>query len=81
MTEEAAYITMLTTLAYGWMFLLIFFGNMVTQEYTLGKAVGTTAMTVVGIGVILFLVLVIATTLNSIAGFIASLTREILFRL
>ena len=80
-TEEAAYITMLTTLAYGWMFLLIFFGNMVTQEYTLGKAVGTTAMTVVGIGVILFLVLVIATTLNSIAGFIASLTREILFRL
>jgi len=79
--EEGIYVQILITLAYIWTFLLIFIGNIVTGQYTLGKGTITAGLSIVGIGVILFIALIFAVTVSQIFGFFRNVATEIMYRL
>ncbi len=78
--EEGVYMSMLTTLAYGWTFFLVFIGSMTVHQYSLSKNVVCTILTIVGIGIILFIVLLLATTGERIVSFVTDIVKEISFR-
>ena len=50
-------ITLVTTIGFVWLGLLLFFGMMVTHDYTIGKNVITTLATLVGMICIMFIVI------------------------
>lgn len=79
--DEKAFLTFFVSLAYVWTGILIVFGSMVIQDYTFSKNLLTVVLSVVGMGVIMFLVLLLISLTQKIGGFFTDLYREIAFRL
>ncbi|MCI8389029.1 MAG: hypothetical protein HFE63_11280 [Clostridiales bacterium] len=79
--SEATIINLLVTFAFIWCGLLIFFGTMVTHDYTFSKNVVTSLGTIVGMGVIMFIGVLFSTLLAKIVSFISSIVIEITYRM
>lgn len=79
--EESAFVTCIVYVAYIWSIMLIFFGTMTIHDYGLGKNIIVTALSVVGIAVMLFLILLFVSVLGKITTFISNIYTEISFRL
>lgn len=79
--SEATIINLLVSIAFIWCGLLIFFGTMVTHDYTFSKNVITSIGTIVGMAVIMFIGILFSTLLAKIVSFISSIVTEIAFRL
>ena len=78
---EAGIINIFSTIAWGWVGLLVFFGSMVTHDYTLGKNVLTSIGTIVGMAFIMFVGILFSTLMAKIVGFISSIVTEISYRI
>lgn len=78
--DESMYLSFFGTLPVVWTLLLLFAGSLVIHQYTLGKNLIATLLTVGGMGVIIFLVLVFTSTLQSIGAFFSDIWTEIAFR-
>ena len=78
--SELSMISMLTTFAYAWMILLLFFGMMVTHDYTLGKNVLTSIGTVVGIAFIAFIAGLFSLLINRVFTFFYNIYVELSLR-
>ncbi len=81
LATEATVINLLTTIAFVWCGLLIFFGMMVTHDYTFSKNVLTSLGTIVGMAIIMFIGVLFSTLLAKIISFISSIVTEITFRM
>ena len=81
LASEATIINLLVSIAFIWAGLLIFFGTMVTHDYTFGKNVITCLGTIVGMGVIMFIGILFSTLLAKIVSFISSIVTEITYRM
>ncbi len=79
--NEQAFLTFFVSLAFVWMGLLIVFGSMVIQDYTFSKNLLTVILSVVGMAVIMFLVLLLITLTSKIASFFGEIYQEIALRL
>lgn len=79
--EEVQFMTFFTTLAYVWTVGLIFFGSMVIHDYHFNKNLLTLVLSIVGMGVMLFLALLFITLTQKIWEFIAGIYEEIMLRL
>lgn len=79
--EEGALYHFLDTLAWLWTGGLVFVGNKTVHNYTARKTLGMLLLTLIAIGVILFLFLLLVTFIEQVASFGRSLYREILFRM
>ncbi|MGN1346052.1 MAG: YIP1 family protein [Eubacteriales bacterium] len=79
--NEGGLITMLQSLAYIWMGLLLFFGMMVTHDYSVGKNILTCVATIVGMAFIMFLGVLFSSLMAKIVSFITNLVEEITYRL
>lgn len=79
--DEAAYYTVLGSVATIWSVLLIFVGLMQVHDYSPGKTVIFLIATIFAALVILFLILVFFSLLSDALGYFVSLYREIVFRL
>ena len=79
--DEAAYYTVLGSVATIWSVLLIFVGLMQVHDYSPGKTVIFLFATIFAALVILFLILVFFSLLSDALGYFVSLYREIVFRL
>lgn len=62
-------------------YLLMFVGMMITHQYTVRKAIATTILTIVGMAIIGFVIVLIMYLIQQLVGFISSLSTEISFRL
>lgn len=60
---------------------LVFIGTMTIHDYDTGKNFWTCLLTIVGIGIVLFLGLLFVNVLNVVAGFVSSLYAELVLRL
>lgn len=80
LVAELEVISFLYGLSYVWTGFLIFFGSMVTHDYTFGKNVLVCLGSIVGIAFILFLALLFVSLINRIIGFIYSIINEIYLR-
>ena len=81
LVSESTIINLLVSIAFIWCGLLIFFGMMVTHDYTFGKNVIISLATIVGMGVIMFIGILFSTLLAKIVSFISSIVTEITYRM
>lgn len=79
--SESGFITLLLNVCYVWLFLLIFFGTMVTHDYSLGKNIITVFGTVLVMAVIMFVAVLFSGLMIKMASFISNIITEIQFRL
>lgn len=79
--QESAFYYMLDSIAVLWFILLLFVGTMTVHQYTPGKTIVTMLLTVVVIGIILFLALLVFSVVQQMAAFFISIYNEIIFRL
>ncbi|GHV38542.1 hypothetical protein FACS189490_00660 [Clostridia bacterium] len=75
--EEGAFISVLKGVALVWSGFLIFSGTLVTHQYTIGKGILTILITIVGMGIILFLSLLVVTLLQQVLSFFVMIYQEI----
>jgi hypothetical protein len=79
--NEIPILTLFTTIAYVWAGMLIFFGTMVTHDYSFGKNILTTLGTIVGMVCIMFIAILFSTLLGKLVGFVANIVTEIQYRM
>lgn len=79
--NEAFIYTTFQTIVVIWVLALLFFGMMVTHDYSLGKALVALLLTLVGICLMIFLALIFFNILQEMILFFENLYRELAFRL
>lgn len=79
-STEVQIINLVVTIAMVWMGLLIFFGTMVTHDYTMGRNVLTFAGTIVGMALIIFVTVLFSTLVGKIISLITNIIVEIQYR-
>ena len=79
--NEKSFVNLLVTLAFVWAGFLIFFGMMVTHDYSLGKNMITIIGTIVGMVFIMFVALLFTTLLGKMVGFVSNIITEISYRM
>ncbi len=78
--DEMAILALVESLAFFWMGMLIFFGMMVTHDYTLGKNILTTIGTIVGAAFIMFICILFGYLIQRVFTFFYNIYIEISFR-
>ena len=79
--EEGAFYYFLLALSVVWSGGLLFFGNMVVHDYDMPKTFSTIILTVVGMGVVIFIGLLFLSVINLMISFIVSIYQEMTLRL
>jgi len=79
--SEATVINLLVSFAFIWCGLLIFFGSMVTHDYSFSKNILTSVGTILGMAIIMFIGILFSTLLGKIVSFVSSIVTEIAFRM
>ena len=80
-SSESGIINLIISVAWVWVGLLIFFGIMVTHDYSLLKNVLTTVGTIGGMAFIMFLCILFFTLMSDIIGLISTIITEITYRM
>ncbi len=73
-------VTLVTAIGYVWVAFLLFFGTLVVQDYSLGKNVFTTIGTILCMVVIMFVVILFASLVGDMVGFVSNIVTEISYR-
>ena len=76
--DEATFLNVLTVVCTLYTFLLIAVGSMVVHDYGFGKFLGTTLLTLLGCGIVIFLLITVMILLQQTGGFFATIYSEIL---
>ena len=79
--NEVNMLSLLNGFAFVWVGLLLFFGMMVTHDYTIGKNILTTVGTLIGMICIMFIAILFTTLLGKLVSFVTNIITEIQFRL
>ncbi len=79
--SESGIVSMISTIGWIWSFGLIFFGMMVTHDYSLFKNLLTSIGTIVGMAFIMFVGLLFSSLVGKIIGFVSSIISEISYRI
>lgn len=64
-----------------WMLGLVFFGMMITHDYSLSKGILVAVLTIIGICLMLFLILLCCNIVQDIASFGSDIYKEIIYRM
>ncbi len=78
--SELQIVTMLQSFAFGWLGLLIFFGMMVTHDYSLGKNVITSIVSIVGVAFIIFIAGLFSALVAKVFTFFYNIYIELSYR-
>lgn len=81
LASESTIVNLLVTFAFVWAGLLIFFGMMVTHDYSFTKNILTSLGTILGMAIIMFIGVLFSALLAKIVSFISSIITEITFRM
>lgn len=79
-SSEVEIVNLLMSLAFVWMAFLVFFGMMVTHDYTLGKNILTILGTIVGVAFIMFVAALFSSLLTKIVSFVVGIVQELTYR-
>ena len=80
-STETDIIGFISAFAFIWLGLLVFFGTMVTHDYSMGKNVITVLGTIVGMVFIMFVAVLFTTLVGKIVSLITNIVDEIQYRL
>ncbi len=76
-TSEGSMVNLLVTLGYVWVGILLFFGMLVTHDYTINKNLATVLGTIVAMAIIMFVVILFSSLVVKMVTFIIALVTEI----
>jgi hypothetical protein len=79
--DEADIVSLVITFGFIWSGLLIFFGMMVTHDYSLGRNFLTAAGTIVGMVFIMFVAVLFTTLLGKLVSFVTNIVTELQYRM
>ena len=79
--SELGIVSMLSTIAFIWLAILVFFGTQVTHDYTMFKNVIMIAATAVGMVFIIFLVLLFSTLIGKMVSLVTNIVTELQYRM
>ena len=79
--DETGILSLITTIGFIWAGFLIFFGTMVTHDYTIGKNIGITAFTIVGMGLIMFLAVLFTSLVVDMVSYVTGIISEVTYRM
>ena len=78
--EELDILSVINAFAFIWAGMLIFFGMMVTHDYSMGKNFLTTLGTILGMIIIMFIAILFTTLLGKLVSFVTNIVTELRFR-
>lgn len=78
---ESTILTLINTVAFAWVGLLLFFGTMITHGYSFGKNIITVILTIVAMAFLMFLALLFSSLIGKIISFIAGIVVEVNYRI
>lgn len=78
--NETALMTMINTIAFAWVGLLLFFGIMITHGYSFLKNILTILATILGMMFIMFIAILFSSLMTKIVSFVYSIFEEINYR-
>ncbi len=81
LANEASLINLIVVIGFIWTGMLLFFGMMVTHDYTMGKNLVMTLSTIVGMVCIMFIALLFSTLLGKLVSFVTNIVTEIQYRM
>ena len=81
LASEIKMLTLLTTIAFIWVGMLIFFGMMITHDYSMGKNVLTVLGTLLAMICIMFIAILFSTLLSKLVSFVTNIVTELSFRM
>ena len=76
-TTEGSMVKLLVTIGVIWMAMLLFFGTLVTHDYSLGKNVITILGTVLAMIVIMFVIILFSSLVMKMVTFVIAIVKEI----
>ncbi len=79
--NEAGFITLIVGICYVWLFLLLFFGTMTTHDFTLGKNLLMTILTIICMMVIMFVAILFSSLLVKMFSFVSNIVTELEYRM
>ena len=79
--QEATIVTLITSAGYVWCAILLFFGLMVTHDYSMGKNLLIVICTVVGMAIIIFMALLFSGLISKMVSFVSMIITEIAYRM
>ena len=79
--NEMDIVSLVSTISFIWMGMLIVFGVMTTHQYSIGKNIITILATIIGMVFIMFIGVLFSTLLGKVVGFISNIIVEINYRL
>ncbi len=74
--EEAAFLTILTTICTMYTLLLLIAGSMIVHDYSFGKFLGTALLTLFGCAIVLFILVTVIILMQQTWGFIVTIFNE-----
>lgn len=80
-SNEGGILTMLSSLAYIWMGILIVLGMMVTHDYSVIKNILTCVCSIVGMAFLMFIAILFSSLVAQIISFVTNIIDEISYRL
>lgn len=78
--NEGSFYYVFGTISYIWFFFLLFIGTLVTHQYSISKTIATCIITVVGMGIIMFIGLLFFSVIQEMLTFVTTIYKEIRFR-
>lgn len=75
--DEATFLSIINMVAYILFLFMLTSGSIIIHEYGFGKFIGTSAITVAGMAIIVFLIFLIVMLLQQLFGFISTVVMEI----
>ncbi len=79
--NELVYLQIIDAVGYGWMVLMLVLGIQEIHEYSMGKMIKTTILTVIGAAIIVFIALLFFSLLQELGSFVYSIYREFSLRI
>ncbi len=79
--SEVKTVGLISTLGLVWLGMLLFFGTMVTHDYSIGKNVLTVLATVFAMIAIMFIAILFSTLLGKLVGFVTNIITELRYRM
>lgn len=79
-TNEGSFYTVLQTISILWTLLLLFLGTMITHQYTVKKTILTCLITILGMGILMFIGLLFFNVIGRMMTFVVTIYKELRFR-
>ena len=79
-TNEGSFYYVLGVISYLWAGLLVFIGTMITHQYSVKKTIVTCIITIVGMGILLFIGLLFFSVIQQMLTFGLTIYKEVRFR-